>query len=71
MLAQSPDFQTGWFNKGNYLAERGRHAEQDGDAKAAKAAYDDARAAYRKAVSLGADTASGQQAQARLDELPQ
>ncbi len=71
VLAQSPDFQTGWFNKGNYLAERARHAEQDGDAKAAEAAYDDARAAFRKAVSLGADTSSGQQAQSRLDELPQ
>ena len=71
MLAQTPTFQTGWFNKGNYLAEKARIAEQDGSAKVAKAAYADARAAYEKAVALGADSASGQQAQQRLDALPQ
>ena len=71
VLAKSPTFQTGWFNKGNYLSEQARQAEQDGDAQAAKAAYADARVAYEKAVSLGADSASGQQAQQRLDELPQ
>jgi hypothetical protein len=71
VLAASPGFQTGWFNKGNYLTERARHAEQDGDTKAAAAAYDDARAAYEKAISLGAGTASGQQAKQRLDDLPQ
>ena len=71
VLAGSPGFQTGWFNKGNYLAERARLAEQDGDAKAASAAYDDAREAFEKAISLGAGTASGQQAQQHLDALPQ
>ena len=71
VLAQSPEFQTAWFNKGNYLAEKARQAEQNGDAKVAKAAYADARVAYEKAVALGADTASGQQAQQRLDALPQ
>ena len=71
VLAQSPEFQTAWFNKGNYLAEKARQAEQDGDAKTAKAAYADARVAYEKAVALDADSASGQQAQQRLDELPQ
>jgi hypothetical protein len=71
VLAASPGFQTGWFNKGNYLTERARHAEQDGDTKAAAAAYDDARAAFEKAVALGEGTASGQQAQQRLDALPQ
>ena len=71
VLAQSPEFQTAWFNKGNYLAEKARQAEEDGDAKVAKAAYADARVAYEKAVALGADTASGQQAQERLDTLSQ
>jgi predicted negative regulator of RcsB-dependent stress response len=71
VLAQSPGFQTGWFNLGNYWNEQARHAEQDGDAKAAEAAYDEARTAFEKAVSLGEGTPSGQQAQARLDELPQ
>ncbi len=71
VLKQTPTFQTGWFNKGNYLAERARLAEQDGSAKVAKAAYADARAAYEKAVELGAGSDSGQQAQQRLDALPQ
>jgi hypothetical protein len=71
VLAKSPEFQTAWFNKGNYLAEKARLAEQDGNAKVAKAAYADARVAYEKAVALGADTPSGQQAQQRLDALPQ
>jgi hypothetical protein len=71
VLAQSPEFQTAWFNKGNYLAEKARQASENGDAKVAKAAYADARVAYEKAVALGADTASGQQAQQRLDALPQ
>ena len=71
VLAKAPEFQTAWFNKGNYLAEKARQAEQDGDAAAAKAANADARVAYEKAVALGADTASGQQAQQRLDALPQ
>lgn len=70
VLAGSPGFQTAWFNKGNYLVERARHAEQDGDTKAAAAAYGDAREAFEKAVSLGSGTASGQQAQQRLGELP-
>ena len=59
VLAKSPEFQTAWFNKGNYLAEKARQAEQDGDAKVAKAAYADARVAYEKAVALGADDAFG------------
>ncbi len=71
VLTQTPTFQTGWFNKGNYLAEKARLAEQDGSAKVAKAAYADARVAYEKAVALGAESASGQQAQQRLDALPQ
>ena len=52
VLAQSPEFQTAWFNKGNYLAEKARQADEDGDAKTAKAAFADARVAYQKAVSL-------------------
>jgi tetratricopeptide (TPR) repeat protein len=71
VLAESPEFQTAWFNKGNYLAEKARQADEDGDAKAAKAAFADARVAYQEAVSLDASSASGQQAQQRLDELPQ
>jgi hypothetical protein len=71
VLTQSPTFQTGWFNKGNYLIEKALHAEQDGDAETAEAATADARVAFEKAVSLGAGTPSGQQAQQRLDEMVQ
>ena len=71
VLAQSPEFQTAWFNKGNYLAEKARQADEDGDAKTAKTAFADARVAYQEAVTLDSSSASGQQAQQRLDELPQ
>jgi predicted negative regulator of RcsB-dependent stress response len=71
VLAQSPEFQTAWFNKGNYLSDKARLAEQSGDKQAAKAAYAGARAAYQKAVDLDATSSSGQQAAQRLSELPQ
>jgi hypothetical protein len=71
VLAQSPDFQTGWFNKGNYLAEKARQAEQAGNAKAAKTAYADASTAYQKAIDLDPASSSGQQAKQQLSELPQ
>jgi hypothetical protein len=70
VLAQSPQFQTAWFNKGNYLAEKGRQTTQAGDAKAAKAAYAGARVAYQKAIDLGSATSSGQQAKQQLGKLP-
>ena len=34
VIAKFPDFQSAYFNKGNYLAHKGRIAEQDGDTKA-------------------------------------
>ena len=71
VLAQSPQFQTAWFNKGNYLAEKARQAEQADNAKAAKTAYADARKAYQKAVDLDPSSASGQQAEEQLGALPQ
>jgi hypothetical protein len=70
VLAQSPKFQTAWFNKGNYLTDRAKLAEQNDQKKAADTAYAQARAAYQKAVELGASTETGQQAQQRLSELP-
>ena len=71
VLAQSPEFQTAWFNKGNYLAERARQAEAAGEKKAADQDFAAARVAYQKAVELDPGSASGQSAQAQLDELPQ
>jgi hypothetical protein len=70
VLAQSPDFQTAWFNKGNYLAEKASQAEKAGSAKAAKAAYAGARVAYQKAIDLDPNSSSGQQAQQQLSSLP-
>jgi hypothetical protein len=70
VLAKSPTFQTAWFNKGNYLSEKARQAGKAGNAKDAKATYTQARAAYEKAIALGATTATGAQAQQRLDALP-
>jgi len=70
VLAKSPAFQTAWFNKGNYLSEKARQSGTAGNAKDAKATYAQARAAYEKAIALGATTATGAQAQQRLDALP-
>ena len=70
VLSQSPSFQTAWFNKGNYLAEKAKQAGQAGDTKTAKTAYAGARAAYQKAISLDPASSSGQEAKQRLDKLP-
>ena len=70
VLAMSPQFQPGWFNKGNYLADQARQAQKAGDKKAAAAGFAAARTAYQKAVNLGADTATGKDAQQLLDRLP-
>lgn len=71
VLATSPTFQTAWFNKGNYLSEKARQSGAAGNAKDAKATYAQAKAAYDKAIALGATTTTGTQAQQRLDALPQ
>jgi hypothetical protein len=70
VIAQSPDFQTAWFNKGNYLAEKASQAEKAGNAKAARTAYAGARAAYQKAIALDPSSSSGQQARQQLSSLP-
>ncbi len=71
VLAQSPEFQTAWFNKGNYLAERARQATEAGEKKAADQDFAAARVAYQKAVDLDSGSASGQSAKAQLEALPQ
>ena len=70
VLAQSPEFQTAWFNKGNYLAEKAGQADKAGNDTAAKAAYAGARVAYQKAIDLDPSSSSGQQAQQQLGGLP-
>jgi hypothetical protein len=71
VLSKSPGFQTAWFNKGNYLAERARQAEASGSAGVADKDYAEARIAYQKAVDLDPASSSGQQAKERLTALPQ
>lgn len=71
VLAQSPQFQTAWLNKGIYLAEKGRQADENGNSKAAKAAYSGARAAFQKAIGLDPASSPGQQAKQQLSALPQ
>ena len=71
VLAQSPEFQTAWFNKGNYLAQRARQADEAGENKAADQDFAAARVAYQKAVDLDPGSASGQSSKAELDKLPQ
>jgi hypothetical protein len=70
VLAQSPEFQTAWFNKGNYLAEKANQADKAGNAKAARVAYAGARAAYQKAIDLDPNSSDGQQAKQQLSALP-
>jgi hypothetical protein len=70
VLAKSPQFQTAWFNKGNYLAERARQAEQAGGKQAAAKDYAAARVAYQKAIDLDPGSASAQQAKDQLAALP-
>jgi tetratricopeptide (TPR) repeat protein len=71
VLSKSPDFQTAWFNKGNYLAERARQAEQAGSKQAATKDYAAAKVAYQKAIDLDPTSASAQQAKEQLATLPQ
>jgi hypothetical protein len=71
VLVKSPSFQTAWFNRGNYLAERARQAEASGNAGAAEKDNAEARIAYQKAVDLDPASSSGQQAKERLTALPQ
>lgn len=70
VLAASADFQTAWFNKGNYFSQRARQAEQAGQQKDADRDYAAARSAYQKAVDLDPASASGQSAKEQLGQLP-
>ena len=69
VIAKFPDFQSAYFNKGNYLAHKGRIAEQDGDTKAADAATAAAKAAYTKAVSIDPSSDTGKAADQQLQAL--
>lgn len=70
VIKNSPDFQTAWFNKGNYLTHEARITEQMGDKKEAKKLYEEARQAYTKAVSIDPASEVGKEADSRLQDLP-
>jgi hypothetical protein len=70
VLKADPEFQTGWFNKGNYLAHEARFAERMKRTKDAKKLYAQAREAYLKAVALDPKSDVGKEADARLKDLP-
>ncbi len=69
VLKKDPEFQTAWFNKGNYLAHEARITEQMGDAKEAKRLFREARQAYLKAVALDPASEVGKEADRRVKAL--
>jgi hypothetical protein len=66
VLAANPDFQPGFYNRGNYLEHRARALTQEGDAAGAAKAKKEAEAAFRKAVALDATSDVGKAAAERL-----
>jgi hypothetical protein len=70
VLKDDPNFQTGWFNKGNYLTHEARITEQMGDKKAAKKMYAAAREAYLKAIAIDPKSEVGKEAEKRLADIP-
>jgi tetratricopeptide (TPR) repeat protein len=70
VLKADPKFQTGWFNKGNYLAHEARFAERMKRTEDARKLYAQAREAYLKAVALDPKSDVGKEADARLKDLP-
>ena len=70
VLAASPDFQTGWLNKGIFISHEGQLSKQDGDTKQATKYFDEARQALTKAVALDAKSEAGKQADSFLQSLP-
>ena len=71
VLKANPTFQTGWFNKGNYLTHEARITEQTGDKKAAKKMYAAAREAYMQAIAIDPSSDVGKESQKRLQDIPE
>jgi hypothetical protein len=70
VLKANPDFQTAWYNKGNFLSHSARFAEQSGDKKQRDKLYAQAREAYTKAVAIDPSSDVGKQADTALQQLP-
>ncbi len=69
VLAKSPDFQNASLNKGVYLQAAAQTAKQDGQTAKAASLLQEARAAFRKAVSVDPGSAGGQKAASLLKSL--
>jgi tetratricopeptide (TPR) repeat protein len=69
VLTASPDFQPGWYNRGNYLEHRARGLDSEGDTAGAAKARKEAEAAFRKAVSIDATSDVGKAAAERLKSV--
>ena len=70
VIKKFPDYQPAYFNLGNYLAHKARIAEQAGDKATARIDNAAAAKAYTKAVSLDPASATGKEADKRLQALP-
>jgi len=70
VVTASPTFQPAWFNLGNFYAHKARIAEQSGTKAQAAATYDQARAAYTRAIAIDPKSDTGKQATAGLQSLP-
>ena len=70
VLKADPNFQTGWFNKGNYLTHEAGISERMGDKKAAGKYYAQAREAFLKAIAIDPKSDVGKEAQNRLADIP-
>jgi hypothetical protein len=68
VLADSPDFQPGWFNLGNYLQHKARMAEMQGEEGVA-GLLEEAREAYLKAAEIDPESQTGVEAAARAAQL--
>jgi hypothetical protein len=69
VLAANPDFQTAYLNKGIFLKTQSQTVSDAGDSAAAAKLLTQAKAAFTKAVSLGAGNDSGKRAAAELQNL--
>jgi hypothetical protein len=69
VIKKFPDYQSAYYNLGNYLAHKARIAEQDGDKQAAKDDTAAAKEAYTKAVAMDAKSEVGKAADASLQAL--
>jgi hypothetical protein len=69
VLAENPTFQPGLYNRGNFLVHSARVLDDEGDSAAATKAREEAAAAFRAAIAVGAGSDVGKAAAERLKSL--